>query len=159
MYTIFFNVKTDREFSATTGLSKVEFHELAYVFEEVEGSLKSERLATGGRKEALSDGAVRLFFILYYLKTYPSFDVLGLSFGIDASTAERYVQQLLPVLQKTWQQLQRLPARKAEEITLLASFLGKVDTILVDATERPVARPKEELEQQGKYSGKKNDIQ
>lgn len=36
MYNLFSNVKSDHEFSATTGLSKVEFYELVYEFEEVE---------------------------------------------------------------------------------------------------------------------------
>ena len=34
--TIFENVKNDRQFSASTGLHKVEFYELLYVYEEVE---------------------------------------------------------------------------------------------------------------------------
>ena len=65
MYSLFSNVKTDREFSATTGLSKVAFYELVYEFEEVEAQQKAERLATGGRKEVLKDGAERLFVVLY----------------------------------------------------------------------------------------------
>ncbi len=105
MYSLFSNVKSDREFSATTGLSKGEFYELVYQFEEVEAQQKAERLATGGRKEVLTDGAERLFFLLYYMKDYPSFDVLGLSFGIDATTAERYVVELLPILAKTLRKL------------------------------------------------------
>ena len=89
MYSLFSNVKSDREFSATTGLNKVEFYELVYEFEAIEAEVRSSRLSAGGRKEVLIDGAQRLFLILYYLKAYPSFDVLGLSFGIEASTAER----------------------------------------------------------------------
>ena len=158
MYNLFSNVKSDREFSATTGLSKVEFYELVYEFEETEAQQKAERLATGGRKQVLSDAAGRLFLILYYMKTYPSFDVLGLSFGIDATTAERYVVELLPVVAKTLRKLKCLPARKAEEIARLEELLGKTDRLLIDATERPVERPGDQDEQKGKYSGKKNGI-
>ena len=65
MYNLFSNVKSDREFSATTGLSKVEFYELVYEFEEVESQQKAERLASGGRKEVLTEGSERLFLLLY----------------------------------------------------------------------------------------------
>jgi hypothetical protein len=158
MYNLFSNVKSDREFGATTGLSKVEFYELVYEFEEVECEQKAERLASGGRKEVLSEGSERLFLLLYYLKTYPSFDVLGLSFGIEASTAERYVLELLPILRKTLLKLKCLPARKAQELARLEELLGKTDKVLIDATERPVERPQDQDEQKGKYSGKKNGI-
>jgi hypothetical protein len=158
MYNLFSNVKSDRQFNATTGLSKVEFYELVYEFEEVESEQKAERLASGGRKEVLTDGAQRLFLVLYYLKTYPSFDVLGLSFDMDATTAERYVVELLPVLSKTLQKVKCLPARKAEEIARLEQLLGQTDKLLIDATERPVERPGDQDEQKGKYSGKKNVI-
>jgi hypothetical protein len=65
MYNLFWNVKSDLEFSATTGLSKVEFYELVYEFEEVESQQKAERLASGGRKEVLTEGSERLFLLLY----------------------------------------------------------------------------------------------
>ncbi len=158
MYNLFSNVKSDRQFNATTGLSKVEFYELVYEFEEVECEQRAERLASGGRKEVLADGAQRLFLVLYYLKTYPSFDVLGLSFDMDATTAERYVAELLPILAKTLQKIKCLPARKAEEIARLEQLLGQTDKLLIDATERPVERPQDQDEQKGKYSGKKNAI-
>lgn len=165
MYNLFSNVKSDREFSATTGLSKVEFYELVYEFEVVEAEVRSARLSAGGRKEVLMEGAQRLFLLLYYMKAYPSFDVLGLSFGINASTAERYVVELLPILSKTLRKLKCLPARKAEELARLEELLGKAneflkdESLLIDATERPVERPGQEAEQKGKYSGKKNAIQ
>ncbi len=158
MYNLFSNVKSDRQFNATTGLSKVEFYELVYEFEEVECEQRAKRLASGGRKEVLADGAQRLFLVLYYLKTYPSFDVLGLSFDMDATTAERYVAELLPILAKTLQKIKCLPARKAEEIARLEQLLGQTDKLLIDATERPVERPQDQDEQKGKYSGKKNAI-
>jgi hypothetical protein len=84
--------------------------------------------------------------------------VLGLSFGIDATTAERYVVELLPVVAKTLRKRKCLPARKAEEIARLKELLGQADKLLIDATERPVERPADQDEQKGKYSGKKNAI-
>jgi len=84
--------------------------------------------------------------------------VLGLSFSIDASTAQRYVVELLPILAKTLQKLKCLPARKAEEIAHLEELLGQADKLLIDATERPVERPQDQDKQKGKYSGKKNAI-
>lgn len=70
--TIFANVKSDRQFSASTGLNKVEFYELLSSYEEVEAPVRDWQKQTKGVDLSLARSELRLLFVLYYLKTYPS---------------------------------------------------------------------------------------
>ncbi len=71
------------------------------------------------------------------------------------------VYGLLPILSKTLGKLKCLPARKTEELAHLKELLGnaqellKDESLLMDATERPVELPKQEDEHKGMYWGKK----
>jgi hypothetical protein len=42
----------------------------------------------------------KLFYILFYLKCYPTYDLAGLCFDVDRSQAFRWVEELLPMLRK-----------------------------------------------------------
>ena len=46
-----------------------------------------QRRAGGGRKGLLVSPEQKLLFLLFYLKTYPTFDVLGATFGLSRSKA------------------------------------------------------------------------
>ena len=59
-----------------------------------------------------------------------------------------------PVLERALDKLGVLPARVFSSVELQAAF-GKVQDLLIDATERPYCRPTNEDEQRKKYSGKK----
>ncbi|KAF5437378.1 hypothetical protein C5S35_04345 [Candidatus Methanophagaceae archaeon] len=83
-------LNNDRVMRATTGLSASEFNHLAKSFgQEIENEglirYKSEveqgnreRKPGGGRIGNLRSASEKLFFILFYFKCYPTFDVLGL---------------------------------------------------------------------------------
>ena len=121
--TIFENVKNDRQFSASTGLHKVEFYELLYVYEEVEAQERDWQKNTKGTDLSLSTSELRLFFVLYYLKAYPSYDVLGLCFNIDGSTCERNIKQIYPILQQALAREKMLPIRELSQVELLQEAL------------------------------------
>jgi hypothetical protein len=70
-----------------------------------------KRRQRGGYSGQLSSFDKKLFFILYYLKTYCTFDVLGFHFGFSSGHAHRQVEQLFPVLQRSLAKLDLLPAR------------------------------------------------
>ncbi len=158
MSTIFTNVKTDRQFSATTGFTKIQFYDLVYEFDQTEQDLFGERLTNYQPTKVLSNVEERLFFTLYYLKVYPTFDVLGICFGMDGSTAEQHIQQLQFVLEKTLQRLKMLPARSSTEEKELKLLLTTAEKIFVDATERHLQRPENQADQEEAYSGKKKHI-
>ena len=158
MGTIFTNVKTDRQFCATTGFTKIQFYDLVHEFDQTEQGLFGGRLTNYQPAKVLSTVEERLFFTLYYLKVYPTFDVLGICFGMDGSTAEDNTQLLQFVLEKTLQRLKMLPARSSNDEKEIKHLLATAEKIFVDATERRLQRPENQADQEDAYSGKKKHI-
>ena len=81
-------IRDERQFRAFTGLSQKEFDRLLTEFTKALESAQQQRYRQhqtqrrrrpgGGRKGALSVPELKLFFLLFYLKNYPTFDVLGI---------------------------------------------------------------------------------
>ncbi len=152
---------------ALTGLEKEKLLKLQEAFEEVfkkeqeqayeEGKKKGtrERKSGGGRKGKLPTLNDKLFFILFYLKSYPTFDVLGATFKMSRQKACENVHKLLPILCKTLMHLGVMPEREFSNPEELKEAMEEVEKILVDATERPHQRPENEEKQKEMYSGKK----
>lgn len=97
----------------------------------------------------------KLFFILFYFKCYPTFDVLGLLFNLDRSNACRNVQKLTPILEKVLDKKMELPKRKISTLEELFGIFPNVKDLFIDGTERPIQRPKDSEKQKENYSGKK----
>jgi len=88
-------IRDDRQMKALPGLSRAQFDSLLPVFRDVyqatqqqayEAGVESgtrRRKPGGGSKGKLPTMAEKLLFVLYYYKTYPTFDVLGTQFEID----------------------------------------------------------------------------
>ena len=155
----------DRQFKALTGLSLFEFALLIGIFSASYHRLQQEdyeknkadrkRKPGGGQKGVLNTMVKKLFFILYYFKVYPTFDVMGNTFGLDRSKANTNVHRLAPVLQHCLQTLGVLPPREFKSIEDLKSAFDGIEDLIVDATERPHHRPQDNERQKEKYSGKK----
>lgn len=158
MFTVFDNVKSDRQFAATTGLSKKQFDHLKTHYEKSEDILLSDQLVKRELSESLTTSEVRLFFILFFLKTYPTNDVLGVNFGMDGSTAQRMVEKLAPVLEHCLKEVSVFPARSFEDSQAMEKALSHCEQLLIDATERGLQRPVNQEKQKEVYSGKKNSI-
>jgi hypothetical protein len=80
------NTKNNRVMKAMTGLSLYEFEQLVPAFEEKLYLHQLNRPGRtrkpgGGIKGHLPDATAKLFFILFYIKAYPTFDVLGCLHG------------------------------------------------------------------------------
>lgn len=163
-------IRNDRQMRALTGQSLEKFNELLSAFSRVyeqerykayekglaEGTRK--RKPGGGQKGKLPGMVDKLYLILTYYKTYPTFDVLGSRFGIARSKANERVHYLSPILHQTLVEMGHLPNRKFESIEDFREAIGNLDQILIDVTERPHQRPQDNERQQALYSGKKNDI-
>ncbi len=108
----------------------------------------------GWQKGVLDTMDKTLFFILYYWKVYPTFDVLGDRFGFDGSKACTNVHKLWPVLEHTLATLGVLPARQFASVDELRTAFGEVEELFIDATEREVVRPQDAEEQRKTFSGK-----
>ena len=101
----------DRQLKALTGLGRDQFETLLNEFSSClnENQPKNrrkklkkprQRKPGGGRKSALGSPEHQLLFILFYLKNYPTFDVLAYTFGINRGGACESVQRLLPILKQ-----------------------------------------------------------
>jgi len=160
-------LKNDRLMKGVTGMSVSEFQELLDDFEK---ELKKEKQSRyekgvkkgkrkrkpgGGRKGELETVYDKLFFILFYFKCYPTFDVMGLIFDLDRSNANRNVHKLIPVLEKTLGEAMILPKRKIHATEELFEMFPEVKDLFIDATERQIPRPKDKDKQKKNYSGKK----
>ena len=161
MFNINRALENDRLLRALTGLNRKAFERLCEVFEVVyEEILESDtkprkRARGGGRKARLSSIESKLFFILFYFKCYPTFDVLSWLFDIERGRANRWVHRLQGILETALGKNMVLPERKLESIEQFLARFPEVREVILDGTERPVQRPKDAEKQKEHYSGKK----
>jgi hypothetical protein len=151
--TIYENLRTDRHYSSSTGLSRGKFEELSIEF--CKHYRPKKHKLTSGEKPHFHDGREALFFILFYLKNYPTLQVLGLQFGVSDFTADTYIKYTMPYLKLALAAKSALAHRvfgSQEEFDKV--FEGIAD-IIVDGTEVPVERADNHGEQKAAYSGKK----
>jgi len=146
---------------ALTGLTVLEFESLVITFSQVFQKYqatrhkKRQRAVGGGRKHTLKTAADRLFFILFYVKCYPTMDLAGFFFGVDRSQIQRWVKELLPLLAETLGREVVLPARKINSVEEFMAQIPDVKDVFIDATECPVRRPGNNKAQKEHYSGRK----
>jgi len=156
---------SDRLYKATIGVSKKDFQQLAVVFSKCEQEIKNQyyeeyeafydRKPSAGGSPFFKTPSEKLFLVLFYLKTYPSFDVLGFTFGCSRNAAHENVYKFLPILESTLDCLDVLPKREFESVEEFIEFTRIHKDILADATERVHHRKKEQEEQKKYYNGKK----
>ena len=160
------SLANDRECSAVTGISRKAFTQLLVHFttaietSQQEAYRHGDRLRSpgGGRKGNLDTNEKKLFFILFYLKTYPTFDVLGFLFDMDGGNACAHVHRLLPILTQALEAAGMRPKRVLNTPEELEKLVDSEKEILIDATERECVRPQDKTRQKASYSGKKKDI-
>lgn len=151
----------DRLLRAVTGLNRKAFDQLCEVFEAAyQEALEREtkprqRARGGGRKARLGSIEAKLFFILFYFKCYPTFDVLGLLFDLERGRSHRWVHRLQGILEMALGKKMVLPERKIESIEQFLVRFPDVKEVILDGTERPVQRPQDPQKQKDCYSGKK----
>jgi len=119
IYKNFKHLTTDQTIKSVIGMSREKFDGLVSNFSTAYQKIREERyqnkeikrLPKGGKPGVFSSHEERLFF--YYLKTYPTFDVLGFHFGLSAGQIHDYFEPFLRVLERALTDLGQLP-----EITL-----------------------------------------
>lgn len=151
----------DRLLRALTGLNRKAFDALLPSFEQAYEASRDaakpqrKRARGGGRKARLQSIEAKLFYILFYFKCYPTFDLAGILFDLDRSQTHEWMHELQPVLEAALGHEMALPERKLRNIdTFIEQFPG-VERVMIDGTERPIQRPQDSDEQQLNYSGKK----
>ena len=152
-------LQSPRALLALTGVSRAEFEQLegrfTVVVEEQRAGRRYKRLPGAGRKHTLRTLRAKLFFLLFYLKCYPTFDVAGIVFEVDRSRACRWVGDWLPLLEAVLGRAAVLPARQIRSVEEFLQRFPEVHDLFIDGTERPTQRPQQARRQRARYSGKK----
>lgn len=151
--------KDSRTLKALIGMGAVEFATLLTTFTRVleQQALSQPRLRApgGGFKGVLDSPRKKLFFVLFYLKVYPTFDVLGALFAKPRGRSCESIHLLLPLLEKTLGQRCVLPLRRINSVEAFRQRFPQVSDVMMDGVERPIARPARAKRQSRHYSGKK----
>jgi hypothetical protein len=144
-----------------TGLNRKAFEDLlptfAVEYERVNSTLTKprQRAKGGGAKAKLENAQEKLFYILFYFKCYPTFDLAGVIFDLDRAQTHRWMHRLQPILQATLGKEMVLPVRKLRSIEEFIACFPEVTEVIIDGTERPIQRPSNLEKQKQNYSGKK----
>ena len=154
-----------RQFLALTGLTPKEFQLLVPAFDRAYrrrfpsthtlGGTQRQRKCGGGRKTSLDSPEQKLLFALVYLKTYPLQALLGEVFELSQSRANRWIHQLLPVLQRALTDVGVRPVRDPRQFARHERRTGEPLDLIIDGTERRRQRPKNPEKQALYYSGRK----
>jgi len=94
-------INNERRLKSMTGLDYEKYEILLDVFINIHATIKPKispkkirkRKPGGGRKPSLPTIEIKLLFVLFYLKSYPTFDVLGDRFSMATSTANGHLHQ------------------------------------------------------------------
>jgi hypothetical protein len=161
-------IRDDRQMKALTGISQEEFQFLVSIYREVEREAKEEayqerkkknqkarRSGAGEKPVKLDTTEKELFFAFYYMKDYPTFDILGFHFGMSRSRACEHIHRIIPLLAKMFEKLGVKPKRKITSPEEFIEAFGDIEELIIDATERGYMRKKDYEEQKKDYSGKK----
>ena len=161
-------LKNNRLLKSLTGLNIEKFKELVPYFDtilneeqgkRVKNDKNRQRKAGGGAKPTLDSSEAKLFYILFYVKVYPTFDLAGFIFDVNRSQTNRWMHKLLPILEKTLDRKLVLPKRRIENVGEFLKSFPEVKDLFIDGTERRVQRSSDNKKQRLNYSGKKKLIQ
>jgi DDE superfamily endonuclease/Helix-turn-helix of DDE superfamily endonuclease len=152
--------RNPRLMHAMTGMSWQEYIDLVPVFEKALITIKLEnkkrkRGLGGGQKGHLKTTAAKLFFVLVYYKTYPTFDVMGFWFGKSRGRSCEAAHFFSVVLERALGYAMVLPERKIHSVDEFTELFPGVTDLFLDGSERRMERPQKNKRNVRMYSGKK----
>jgi hypothetical protein len=96
-----------------------------------------------------------LYFLLFYLKTYPIEEVIASTFLMHQPQVNLWKRLLQNILETTLEKMSVLPSRNSKKLNKLLKEMN-IKEVIVDATERQMQRPLDNEVQEEYYSGKKS---
>jgi len=161
-----YHITNERSLRAMTGVTPSIFFILLEVFSIHSHNAKEQRCKPlslrkrafgGGNKSKLCSPTHELIFILFYLKTYPTYDVLATRFGMSRGIAFKQVQEQLKQLRQSLIDLEVVPQRSFDSPQSFKDYCTKnnITEMLLDATERGHFKYKDKDLKNATYSGKK----
>jgi len=148
-----------RLLKAVLGITAKEFESLLKTFSaiyyEAQTKKKRQRAIGGGRIGRIKGADQKLFYALFYLKVYPTFDVAAFVFNSSKTRTHVWKDQTLPLLEKTLGRKLVLPKRKISTLEEFKQFFPEIADVFLDGTERKIQRPQKPKNNKKNYSGKK----
>lgn len=117
-----------------------------------------QRKYGAGHPRILDTSEKQLFAVLFFLKSYMTYDVLGFILDMDGSTACRNVGIYLAALEKTLKRKLLLPVRKISTPQEFFERFPEAKEVFADAYERMTQKPVSLRRRKKLYSGKKKAI-
>ena len=155
------DIRSERQWKASTGLNETQFLSLAKSFgqayQHLFGVTMSERQNNSTSEATFQTNEDLLFFTLYSLKSGLTYDLLGLTFGLDGANAYKNQALGLRVLRSALQLGGHMPKRAYESLEEFKEHWEEEKEIFIDATEQRRQRPGNQEDQKEDYSGKKKD--
>lgn len=152
-------VRNDREWKAITGLSEEQFFTLVKMFgeayEQLFGVSIVDRQNNSTNESTFKTYEEQLFFSLYSLKSGLTYDLLGLTFGLDGANAYQNQALGLRVLRAALEHGGHMPKRTYQSVEEFKEHWSEESEILIDATKQRKQRPGNQQGQKEDYSGKK----
>ena len=152
-------LKNPRLVHAILGVSATEFASLLVTFTQIwkenAENKKRKRAVGGGRIGRIKPPRNKLFFILWYAKVYPTFDVAAYVFCSSKTKTHIWVHNILPLLEKTLKRKIVFPKRKISTLEEFFAVFPGVREVMLDGVERPMIRSQKDKTQRKHYSGKK----
>ena len=156
-------IRKPRAFRSMTGLNIDEFERVYGDFEYCYGETEAERLARPDRQRARGAGGqfkhnlrTRLMMTLIWLRTYPTYEVLGVLFDLDKGNISRNLKSILAALEKVTGYDIEWPDKTRRKLQMTEAMQSFSQVFAIgDGMEQPVQRPKDNKKQKEYYSGKK----
>lgn len=128
--------KNDRLMKALTGMNISEFRILAINFEKMLhlhfASRNRLRGVGGGRKGVLRDAQSKLFYTLFYIKTYPTYSIAGLIFNVDRTRCHQWTKCFFKILEKALGHTIKMPEHKITSFDELVAAFPEIEEMFVD---------------------------
>lgn len=152
-------------FRTLTGLDIPEFADLIHDILPRWEKAEHQRLSRRDRKREIGGGPHfeltvidQLLLTVIWLRRYPAQEVLGFLFGISDTTAGRYINRMLPLLEQSGRDTMRRPdlGRKHRlGLNELFTEIPELKAVVIDTFEQRVQRHHTRTEADTYYSGKK----
>lgn len=151
--------KDDRLMRSLTGMNLAAFDQLLPSFSQAYQAAHPvaptrQRQPGAGRKSNLLEMEDKLFFVLFYFKCYPTFDLAGLLFDFNRSQANRWLHRLQPILEAALGRELVLPKRQLHSLAEFIACFPETERVILDGIERPIQRPQDPARQTRTYTGK-----
>jgi hypothetical protein len=155
-------LKQDRQWRATIGMSEKQFSILLELFKKAYFDTYHEELSKR-KVDVKVDYCIEneeelLLFTLFSFKSGLTYDVLGFVCGMNGSNAKRNQKIGLEILSKALTSLNVMPKRNLLNVKDFEDFFKEEKDLIFDATEQRIQRPVDYEQQKETYSGKKKPI-